>query len=211
MAKKKPQIETLVVGPLMTNCYIIGSAGEGAVIDAAAEPDRIKKRIDSMDLEVRYHLLTHGHLDHRQGLNELMEMYPAPLCYHEGEDEIREGAKLRSAEFGLKWYEFPNADKFLDDGDTLPLGDIEIQVLHTPGHSPGGLTFLIEGAAFTGDCLFAQGVGRTDFPGGDWDILMKSIKKKLYVLDDDTVIYPGHGPVSTIGVEKDMNPFVRML
>jgi glyoxylase-like metal-dependent hydrolase (beta-lactamase superfamily II) len=200
------------VGITQTNCYIIASArgGEGIVIDPGAEAARILSAIESESLLVRYVINTHGHFDHIGANAEIVEATGAALAVH-----LADGPLLKlgggAAFFGLPGRASPAPDLALDDGQVLVAGDLRLQVLHTPGHSPGGVTLYIEeqGVAFDGDVLFAGGVGRADLPGASWDTLLNSITDVLFALPDDTVLYPGHGPSTTIGREKRSNPWVR--
>jgi len=205
-------LHTIPVGITQTNCYVVGcdQTHEGVVIDPGGHPQRILKAIEQSGLTIRYVLNTHCHFDHMGANAEIVAATKAPLALHPAELPILQ-AKGGAAWFGVLVKESPLPDLELDGGQVLEVGTLRFQVLHTPGHSPGGLTFYLkeESAAFDGDVLFEMGIGRTDVPGGDWDTLERSIREVLYALPDDTTLYPGHGPKTTVGREKRANPWVR--
>lgn len=204
-------LRTVTVGITMTNCYLVGceETREGVVIDPGGHPDRILRAIEETGLTIRYVLNTHCHFDHMGANADIVEATGALLALHPAELPILE-ARGGASWFGVPVKASPPPDVELHGGDLLEIGRLRLQVLETPGHSPGGLTFYLaeEKAAFDGDVLFAMGVGRTDLPGGDWETLLRSIREVLFALPDDTVIYPGHGPHTTVGREKRMNPWV---
>lgn len=200
------QITTLVVGPLATNCYIVVDAktGDSCVIDPGADPSRIKEALRKKGLAPKFVIITHGHGDHI-GANTALGL---PVYIHALDaDHLSDPDKnlSRMFMFGIT---SPKAAKILADGDLIPLGGIQLKVLHTPGHTPGSISIAAEGVIFTGDALFAGSIGRTDFEYGDESQLIRSIHDKLLTYSDDTVIYPGHGPSSTIGEERATNPFL---
>jgi len=193
-------LETLIVGPTQTNCYLIGcdTSKEAAIIDPGGDPDIIKKALEERGLSAKFIINTHGHADHI-GANQYFNL---PVYIHkEDADFLADPEKNLSSVFGWD-LRLPKADRLLDEGDVIEIGGITLKVLHTPGHTPGGISLLTENIAFTGDTLFADGVGRTDFQYSDEAALFKAIKEKLLTLPDDTIIYPGHGPSSTIGRER---------
>jgi hydroxyacylglutathione hydrolase len=204
-------IHTIPVGITQTNCYIVGceETQEGVVIDPGEHPKRILKAIEDSGLAIRYVLNTHCHFDHVGANAEIVTATGAPLALHPAELPILQ-ARGGAALFGVMARESPLPDVELEPGQVLEVGTLRFQVLYTPGHSPGGVTFYLEqeGVAFDGDVLFAGGVGRTDLPGGDWDTLMHSIHQVLFALPDETVLYPGHGPKTTVGREKAHNPWL---
>jgi len=188
-------LRKIVVGPYQANCYVLGykETMEGLVIDPGDDVFRIVQVITETGITIKYILITHGHIDHVGGAAELKRITGAPVYIH----------PLDSTGLG-----FP-ADVQVQDGDIIRLGTYSIKVLHTPGHSPGGVCYLAPGAVFTGDTLFAGSIGRTDFPGGDYRGLIEGVKTKLFTLDDELRVYPGHGPPSTIATERATNPFFR--
>lgn len=205
-------IRSIPVGMNQTNCYIVGceKTQQGAVIDPGGEGKRIVREIERIGLDIRYVLITHAHFDHIGGIAKVVEATGAKLAIHPNEQPLLEadgGASL----WGLRVEPSPPPDIELSDGQVLTVGELTFEVLFTPGHSPGGVTFYEadEGVAFDGDLLFANGVGRTDLPGGDTSTLMHSITDVLFALPDDTIIYAGHGPKTTVGQEKQSNPWVR--
>ncbi len=208
-------LETLVVGPLGVNCYILGSreGGEAVVIDPGADPDNIMEVLEASRLagNVRYILATHCHFDHVGAAKRLKELTSAPFLIHKGDLELLESLEEQAGYFGCPTVEKPSVDRFINDGDIISFGDIKLEVAHTPGHSKGGVCYLTGDKAFVGDTLFAGSVGRTDFPGCSFEELSASIRNKLLCLEDDVVVYPGHGPSTTIGTEKRTNPFLASL
>jgi hydroxyacylglutathione hydrolase len=205
-------VRTVHVGITQTNCYVVGceETHEGVVIDPGGHPQRIIDAIEESGLTVRYVLNTHCHFDHMGANAEIVAATGAPLALHPAELPILQ-ARGGASWFGVLVKESPLPDVELADGQVLEVGTLRFQVLHTPGHSPGGVTFYLEkeGVAFDGDVLFQMGIGRTDLPGGDWDTLMRSIQEVLFALPDETVLYPGHGPQTTVGREKRSNPWLR--
>ncbi|MBL7203459.1 MAG: MBL fold metallo-hydrolase [Desulfobacteraceae bacterium] len=188
-------LRQLVVGPYQSNCYILGhkETKEGLVIDPGDEVFRIVKEISRLGLKIRYILITHGHIDHVGGAKELKKITGAPVSIH----------PLDSNGLGFE------PDGHLVDAMEIPLGKFKISVIHTPGHSPGGVCFHTPGVVFTGDTLFAGSIGRTDFPGGNHHQLVQGVKEKIFPLGDDLRVYPGHGPHTAIGIERKHNPFFR--
>ncbi len=205
-------IKAVQVGITQTNCYIVGceKTGEGVVIDPGGHPERILKALRESRLKVRYILNTHCHFDHMGANADIVAATGAALALHPAELPMLQ-AQGGAALFGVFVKESPPPDLKLEPGQVLDVGRLRFQALHTPGHSPGGMTFYLkdEGVAFDGDVLFAGGVGRTDLPGGDWETLMRSIREVLFALPDETVLYPGHGPATTVGHEKRHNPWVH--
>jgi glyoxylase-like metal-dependent hydrolase (beta-lactamase superfamily II) len=198
-------IESLIVNEMETNCYILGceETKEGVVIDPGGEAEKIKERIDTLELKIKYIINTHGHIDHIAANKEIKESEEGnkPLiCVHQEDAEM-----LTRSQKNLS----PSPDILLKNGDKLEVGTLILEIVHTPGHTKGGICLKTEDKIFTGDSLFAGGIGRTDFPGGDLKTLLNSIKKKLLILDEKIKIYPGHGPPSTLGLEKRNNPWLR--
>ena len=205
-------LHTIPVGITQTNCYIVGceETQEGVIIDPGGHPQRILKAADESGLSIRYVLNTHCHFDHMGANAEVVAATGAPLALHPAELPLLQ-ARGGAAFFGVLVKESPPPDMELADGQVLEVGTLRFQVLHTPGHSPGGLTFYLEEekVAFDGDLVFQMGVGRADLQGGNWDTLVRSIREVIFALPDETVLYPGHGPKTTVGQEKRANPWVR--
>lgn len=204
-------VKTLAVGPIMANCYILGceETKSAAVIDPGDEADKILMALSENKLTVKYILNTHGHFDHVGANKRLKEVTGAELVIHPDDVAMLESVNMAAASFGMSVENSPKPDLTVNDGDTITFGNITLKVIHTPGHSPGGVSFHTDGVVFVGDTLFAGSIGRTDFPGGDFNTLIASIKNRLLVLDDDTKALTGHGPATTIGQEKQTNPFLR--
>ena len=203
-------VKKLVVGPFASNCYIIGSESnkEGAIIDPGAEAEEILKNVKDLGLNIKFIVLTHGHIDHIGALKEVKETTGAEVAIHTDEAKSLHERSLATV-FGLSYPPPPPPDRLLKGGDSIDIGDLHLLVVHTPGHSPGGICLLGEGVVFSGDTLFNFGIGRYDLPGGSGSQLMDSIHTKLMVLPDNTIVYPGHGPATTIGTERRGNPFLR--
>jgi len=205
----KRLIKRIVVGGLETNCYIFADTQtrEAALIDPASDGDNmIKSVLEKHNLELKCIINTHGHGDHISSNYK----FKVPICIHRLDADFLGSIELNmSAAFGFN-IKSPPASRLLEDGDIIEVGSLKLKVLHTPGHTPGGISLLTDGVVFTGDTLFKDGVGRTDFPYGSDEDLVDSIKNKLLPLDDYTVMYPGHGPSSTIGKERRENTFIAM-
>jgi glyoxylase-like metal-dependent hydrolase (beta-lactamase superfamily II) len=201
----------LVVGPLQVNCFILEDekTKEAVVIDPGDDAADILKLIREKGLTVKYIIDTHGHFDHVGANGAIKDVTGAQILIHEADAPIMAIAARQSAAFGMPPVSSPPADRFVKHGDVISAGEISLKVLHTPGHTPGGISLLEQGIVFTGDALFAGSIGRTDFPGGDLMTLLEGIKKNLMVLPDDTKVFSGHGPVSTIGEERSENPFLN--
>ena len=203
-------IECLTVGPFAENTYLLGDeqSRTAYVIDPGGDTDRLLQLVSNHGLTLQSIINTHGHIDHIAGVQELRERTGIPFAIHAGELRILENAPQSAAMFGISNFRKPEADQFLQAEELLPLGHKTIKVLATPGHSPGGVSFLIDNCVFVGDALFAGSIGRTDFPGGDYQTLISSIKNQLLTLPEDTVVYSGHGPETTVGWERRTNPFL---
>ena len=204
-AKHNFVVDRLEVGPLAANCYIVRdtTTGSACLIDPGGEPARIKSFLKKNGLGLKFIINTHGHGDHILGNG----YFDVPIYIHRLEkDFLSDPAKNLSGAFGLE-LKTPDADKLLEEGDRIALDSLELEIIHTPGHTPGGISIRLDGVVFTGDALFAGSIGRTDLPDGDSELLIRSIREKLFTLSDETIVYPGHGPETTIGVEKKTNPF----
>ncbi len=203
-------VKGLVVSPYGTNCYVVGAGGgEVIVIDPGGDPDVILRLIESDVLTVTAIVDTHGHGDHIGANADLKARFGCPVMIHEADAEFLTDPMLNlSAWLGEDTVVSPTADRLLQDGDEIAVGSVTFRVIHTGGHTPGGICLYTEGHLFAGDTLFAGSVGRTDFPGGSMEQLITGIRGKLLVLPDDTIVYPGHGPTTSIGTEKAGNPYL---
>ncbi len=203
------KIYPLVVGRLQTNCYIVQSGNEAIVVDAGDEADRIRRFLADSGAKPSMIIATHTHFDHVLGVEGLRAETGAPFLIHKDDLPMLESMQARVQQFmGVRVPPPPKVNGYLKEGDQLALGNETLRVIHTPGHSPGSISLAGKNYVLTGDALFNQSIGRTDLPGGDYETLITSIKKKLFQLDDSTAVYPGHGPETTIGDEKLANPFV---
>ncbi len=203
-------IKEMAVGPIMANCFILGceTSKEAVVIDPGDDVDRILISLAESKLTVKYIINTHGHFDHTGGNRKLKAATGAQLLIHEMDVPMLSQIAASAAAWGLYAEDSPPPDRTLKDGDSITCGTIRLQVLHTPGHSPGGISLYTDDMVFVGDTLFAGSIGRTDLPGGNYDTLIGMIQKKLFPLGDKVAVYAGHGPATTIGRERRYNPFV---
>lgn len=200
------------VGPWESNCFIIGcgETKEGAVVDPGAEAGKILNRVKKLGLKINKIILTHGHPDHISALAEVQKATGAKVLIHGADADMLTDARRNLSLYMGQKMEMDQADILLKDGDTIKVGNITLEVMHTPGHTPGGICLkCAPDLVITGDTLFAGSVGRSDFPGGSHTQLIASIKTKLLKFPPNTSVYPGHGPGSTIGEEKRFNPFLR--
>ncbi|MEW5987758.1 MAG: MBL fold metallo-hydrolase [Chloroflexota bacterium] len=207
------QIRQLPLGTLQTNCYLLGceETQQAAVIDPAWNGRAIAAAAEDDGWQITHILLTHSHFDHVGGLQELKELTGAPIYIHPEAIETLNFASMSAAFFGLRIPSPPPPDEMLVDGQVLAVGKLQIHVLYTPGHAPGHVSFHLPEyrVAFDGDVLFREGIGRTDFPGGDHETLMQTIWSKLMSLPDETRIFSGHGQPTTVGEERLRNPFLQ--
>ncbi len=206
----KLTIQSFAVMPFDENCYVVSDeTGEGVVIDPGGMAKQILAYIREAKLSVAAVLNTHGHCDHIGANDEIRDETGAPLYIHREDAAMISDMKLNlSAFMGFRVISRP-AEQLLSEGDKISFGQSELEVIHTPGHTKGGVCFVGEGAAFTGDTLFAGSIGRSDFPGGSERDLIGNIKKKLLALPDETKVYSGHGPSSEIGWERKCNPYLQ--
>jgi len=203
------KIKTLVVGTISTNTYILSceKSRQAIIIDPADVDKSITNYIQQEKLLPKYCVLTHGHYDHLGGVAWLKSMYNLQILMHHADLPLIENAHKFTNPLGLPSPEFFQPDKFINELDEITIGSFQLKILHTPGHSPGSITLIDNEDAFVGDTLFAQSIGRTDLPGGNYDAIINSIQEKIFTHDDSITVYPGHGPPTSIGIEKISNPF----
>lgn len=203
-------IETLVVGPLQVNCFIIACEVTrlALVVDPGDNAESILSRLAALKVKAIMVVNTHGHFDHVGGNGRVVAATGAELLLHQGDLPVLRRARDHAAGYGLVSAGSPEPTRLLQGGETLTVGELAVQVIATPGHSPGGIALHVGNHLFAGDTLFADSVGRTDLPGSNHADLVSSIRTKLFTLPDNTVVHPGHGPDTTIGHEKRYNPFV---
>lgn len=210
-------IRQMALGPIQANCFILGceETRQGVVIDPGDDTDRILTTLAADKLTVVHIINTHGHFDHVGANKRLKDVTHADILIHRADAPMLSQLSATASAWGLSAENSPTADRLLEDGDTITFGTHTLTVLHTPGHTPGGICLYTEyndadtpkKAVFVGDTLFAGSIGRTDFPGGSFDTLINSIRTKLFSLEDRVDVYPGHMGTTTIGVEKRTNPF----
>ena len=204
------KLAALTVGPLEENCWLVGVAPRCVVVDPGAESGRIFAEIERLGLVPEKILLTHGHVDHIAHCAQVAERYGIGLWVHRADLPYLERRQWPELESLLGARPCPAPERFVADGETISLADLELEVRHTPGHTPGGVCYLHapSRSILVGDTLFAGSVGRTDLPGGDWATLARSIRTRLFTLDGDWTLLPGHGPETTLQAERIDNPFV---
>lgn len=203
------RVHGMEVGPLAVNAYVVEdpAARKAVVVDPGGDGEALLAEIGGLGLTVEKILLTHGHFDHVGAVGVLREKTGAPVYVHADDVERMLGARRQGMLFGLSLQNPPKPDHLVGDGDTVPFGGREFLVAHTPGHTPGCVCYITDGMAFVGDLIFAGSIGRTDLPGGSYDTLIESVRNRIFTLPEETVLFPGHGPATTVGEEKRSNPF----
>lgn len=215
-------IKTFIEPPIDNNNYLLidEESKEAALVDCSAVDDRIAEELDAQDAKLKYILLTHGHFDHVAGIRPNMGIAPS-LALPRGECTAHPQVVMHKSDldwlkktnqylpmFGMPEITIPEIDIFVKDGDILKLGESEIKVIHTPGHTQGGVCYLVDGKLFSGDTIFRESVGRCDLEGGNFDQIVESITNKIFTLPEDVLIYPGHGRMTSVGWEKEHNRFM---
>lgn len=205
------KVNVFEVGVLSVNCYVISceETKKACIVDPGGYSCVLSEYINKNQLDVEFILLTHGHGDHFGGLHKFAKEFNAPIYAHEDEKGILNNASLNFSTYVLGTEIAFDADRYLKDNEEIKLGNLILKVIHTPGHSPGGICILVNDCLISGDTLFNNSVGRTDFPYSSTSQLVNAVKNKLFVLDDDIRVFPGHGPETSIGYEKKYNPFIR--
>ena len=206
-------LEMLTVGPFQENCYVIGDeeTGAGAIVDPGDEAARIALVVEQTGLDIAQILITHTHIDHVGAVAALAEEYSCPVLMHAEAEPMLAQLPTQAMMMGLRFGRVPTVDRHIEDEETIEVGGLELRSLYTPGHAPGHLAFYVEseGLVLSGDALFSGSVGRVDLPGGSMEVLMRSIEERLLTLPDETAVYSGHGPETTIGNERAHNPFLQ--
>jgi hydroxyacylglutathione hydrolase len=202
-------IRVLTVGAFQVNNYLVvcPETKKAAIIDAGGDYELTVATANEYEAQIEYVLNTHGHLDHIAGDFDLQTKTGAKVLMHKDDEVLANSLKEHLKLYGMPDYEVPRIDAFVVDGQEINVGNITFKVIHTPGHSKGSVCYLVKGILFSGDTLFADSVGRTDLPGGSYEELEQSIKKKLFTLEDTTIVYPGHGRATTIEEERLHNPY----
>jgi hydroxyacylglutathione hydrolase len=212
------QIKTFTFNPFAENTYVVyDETGEGVIIDPGCyertEKEQLAKFVAEQNLTIRYLLNTHCHIDHVLGNTFVKDKYNVPLLIHPLDEPVLRAVKAYAPSYGFALYQESLPDAYLEEGNTLSFGNTAFSILFLPGHAPGHVGFYHEPtlSLLSGDVLFEQSIGRTDLPGGNFDVLLKSIQEKIFTLPDAVTVYPGHGNTTTVGDEKQFNPFCAVM
>ena len=205
-------LDTLIVSELQINCYLLGCSvtREAAIIDPGGDSELIIDKVAERQAIVKMILLTHGHFDHIGALDKIRREYGSPVLIHSADANALTNPMINLSALTGNSIVSSQAEQLLEDGDRIQVGNLTLEVLYTPGHTRGGVCFKYDGLLFCGDTLFNSGIGRTDLPGGNMTQLEQSIRLRLFALPDNTLVLPGHGESTSIGLEKKVNPFVRL-
>ena len=205
------KFETIMNGPFQENCFLIWNddTKKGIFIDPGDEPEKLMRSASFLNIEIEGIYNTHAHIDHAGAVAAIKKKLGVPFALHPEDRPLLDRMPQQAQMFGLPPMEVPTVDTELSHGDKLAILDTEITVLHTPGHSPGGVCFLFDDFVFVGDTLFSGSIGRTDLPGGSYEQILDSIRTHLLVLDDNLKVLTGHGPATTIAMERKFNPFLN--
>jgi hydroxyacylglutathione hydrolase len=211
MPVNAPIIASEAVPPFMKNGYVLACpvSREAAFIDPGDEAPKLLEWVERQELRLVVIVNTHGHLDHISGVGAVKARWDVPVCLHPGDLKLYQNLSQQAAWFGLSYPPAPPVDRLLHDGEIIQVGELTLKVHHTPGHSPGSVCLEVGEDVFCGDLIFAGSVGRTDLPGGSYETLMASIRERIMPLGDNWVLHCGHGPVTTVGAERQNNPFLR--
>ncbi len=206
-------IEKLTVGPLLENCYIVADelTKEGVIIDPGDDAERILRTVESLGLTIGKIVNTHAHVDHVCAVQDVKDALGATFYLHPAEQMHLPRLLESAAMFGISRARVPVVDHALGDGDVIEFGSYELRAVHTPGHTPGHCVLIAGNDVFCGDLIFAGSIGRTDFPGGDYETIVMSLESAILTLPDKARLHPGHGPETTVAVEREYNPFLRGL
>lgn len=201
-------IKSFILPPIENNNYLIidEESKEAALIDCSSMDDSVLLELKKQNATLKYILLTHGHFDHIGGLNDLPE--GVKVLMHKNDQEWVNEVNTYLPMIGMPSMEVPKIDEYINDGDIIKIGNLEIKVIHTPGHTQGGVCFYANGNLFSGDTIFRESVGRCDLPGGNFDQIVESIEQKIFTLPEETIIYPGHGRTTTVAWEKEHNTYL---
>jgi len=200
------EILEFTLTPFMMNCFVLKDGGEAIVIDPGEATPELKAAVADSDVKMIFN--THCHIDHVGGNAEMVEATGAPLVCHAADLPLLRSVAQQGMMFGVSVPPSPEPDRLIEEGETITIGSVDLKVVHTPGHAPGHVVLVGDGFVFGGDVLFQGSIGRTDLPGGSFDQLIQSIKTKMLTLPDETIVYCGHGPATTIGAERAGNPFL---